>query len=87
MISRVGVPQYEEARSGSAASSAANITQTGLLPAVLDGPVNPGTVFDWTVQPGGHAEGLRGNGRVHTGTPLTPAAPHGTVGQEGRGGC
>jgi hypothetical protein len=53
---------------------------------VLDGTVNPGKVFDWTVQPGGHAEGLRGNGRAHTGT-LDPGCTARDVGQQGRGGC
>jgi RimJ/RimL family protein N-acetyltransferase len=96
VISRVGVPQYEEAPVGFGSLFGRNITLTGgpaparacierLLPAVLDGTVNPGKVFDWTVQPGGHAEGLRGNGRAHTGT-LDPGctARDGWPGREGR---
>ncbi|MCA2211516.1 zinc-binding dehydrogenase [Jidongwangia harbinensis] len=60
VISRVGVPQYEEAPIGFASLFARNITLNGgpapvrayidrLLPAVLDGTVNPGKVFDRTV--------------------------------------
>ncbi len=60
VISRVGVPQYEEAPIGFDSLFGANITLTGgpaparayieqLLPAVLDGTVNPGKVFDQTV--------------------------------------
>ncbi|RLP77947.1 IMP dehydrogenase [Mycetocola tolaasinivorans] len=58
-ISRVGVPQYAEAPAGRVLFSP-NVTLTGgvapvrkyigtLLPAVLDGTVNPGRVFDKTV--------------------------------------
>jgi threonine dehydrogenase-like Zn-dependent dehydrogenase len=57
VISRVGVPQYEEAPVGFGSLFGGNITLTGgpapvrayieqLLPAVLDGTVNPGRVFD-----------------------------------------
>jgi threonine dehydrogenase-like Zn-dependent dehydrogenase len=57
VISRVGVPQYEEAPVGFGSLFGGNITLTGgpapvrayieaLLPAVLDGSVNPGRVFD-----------------------------------------
>jgi threonine dehydrogenase-like Zn-dependent dehydrogenase len=59
-ISRVGVPQYEEAPIGFGSLFGPNITLTGgpapvrayieqLLPAVLDGTVDPGLVFDSTV--------------------------------------
>ncbi|EAP98272.1 putative dehydrogenase [Janibacter sp. HTCC2649] len=58
-ISRVGVPQYDEAPVGWSVFGP-NVTLTGgpapvrayieqLLPAVLDGTVNPGRVFDRTV--------------------------------------
>jgi threonine dehydrogenase-like Zn-dependent dehydrogenase len=60
VISRVGVPQYEEAPVGFGSLFGGNITLTGgpapvrayierLLPAVLDGTVNPGRVFDSVV--------------------------------------
>lgn len=60
VISRVGVPQYEDASVGFGSLFGHNITLTGgpapvrayieqLLPAVLDGTVNPGKVFDRTV--------------------------------------
>ena len=60
VISRVGVPQYEDAPVGFGSLFGHNITLTGgpapvrayiehLLPAVLDGTVNPGKVFDRTV--------------------------------------
>jgi len=60
VISRVGVPQYEEAPVGFDSLFGPNITLTGgpapvrayiehLLPAVLEGTVAPGKVFDWTV--------------------------------------
>lgn len=59
-ISRVGVPQYDEAPVGFASLFGPNITLTGgpaparayleqLLPTVLDGTVQPGKVFDRTV--------------------------------------
>ncbi|MEJ2890288.1 zinc-binding dehydrogenase [Actinomycetospora aeridis] len=59
-ISRVGVPQYEEAPVGFGSLFGGNITLTGgpaptrayidtLLPRVLDGTVDPGKVFDRTV--------------------------------------
>jgi threonine dehydrogenase-like Zn-dependent dehydrogenase len=61
VISRVGVPQYEEAPVGFGSLFGPNVTLTGgpapvrayiehLLPAVLDGTVDPGRVFD-TVLP------------------------------------
>jgi threonine dehydrogenase-like Zn-dependent dehydrogenase len=59
-ISRVGVPQYEQAPVGFGSLFGPNATLTGgpapvrayidrLLPAVLDGTVDPGRVFDSTV--------------------------------------
>ncbi|MFG1911235.1 zinc-binding dehydrogenase [Kribbella sp. NPDC048928] len=69
VISRVGVPQYDEAPIGFGTLFLPNITLTGgpaparayierLLPAVLDGTVNPGKVFDRTIAlddaPGGY---------------------------------
>ncbi|MGM1065112.1 zinc-binding dehydrogenase [Saccharothrix sp. Mg75] len=60
VISRVGVPQYEQAPIGFGSLFGHNITLTGgpapvrayidaLLPAVLDGTVDPGKVFDLTI--------------------------------------
>jgi threonine dehydrogenase-like Zn-dependent dehydrogenase len=60
VISRVGVPQYENAPVGFGSLFGPNVTLTGgpapvrayieqLLPAVLDGTVQPGKVFDHTV--------------------------------------
>ncbi|RKH14707.1 IMP dehydrogenase [Corallococcus sp. CA053C] len=60
VISRVGVPQYEEAPIGFGSLFGPNVTLTGgpapvrayierLLPEVLEGKVNPGKVFDRTV--------------------------------------
>lgn len=60
VISRVGVPQYEDAPIGFGSLFGPNVTLTGgpapvrayierLLPAVLDGSVDPGRVFDRTV--------------------------------------
>jgi threonine dehydrogenase-like Zn-dependent dehydrogenase len=60
VISRVGVPQYEEAPIGFGSLFGHNITLTGgpaparayierLLPGVLEGKVQPGRVFDRTV--------------------------------------
>ena len=60
VISRVGVPQYDEAPVGFGSLFGPNVTLTGgpapvrayidrLLPAVLDGTVVPGRVFDRTV--------------------------------------
>lgn len=60
VISRVGVPQYDDAPVGFGSLFGPNITLTGgpapvrayieeLLPAVLDGTVDPGRVFDLTV--------------------------------------
>jgi len=59
-IARVGVPQYEQAPVGNASLFGRNITLTGgvahvagyverLMPAILDGTVNPGLVFDRTI--------------------------------------
>lgn len=61
VVSRVGAPQYEVAPVGFGSLFRHNITMTGgpapvrayideLLPAVLDGSVNPGRVFDLAVQ-------------------------------------
>ena len=60
VVSRVGVPQYEEANVGFARMFFRSITLTGgvaparayieqLLPGVLDGTIEPGRVFDRTV--------------------------------------
>jgi threonine dehydrogenase-like Zn-dependent dehydrogenase len=60
VISRVGVPQYEEAPVGFASLFGRNVTLTGgpgaqrpyieeLLPDVLEGRIEPGKVFDHTV--------------------------------------
>jgi threonine dehydrogenase-like Zn-dependent dehydrogenase len=69
-ISRVGVPQYEEAPIGSGSLFRHNITLTGgpaparayieeLLPDVLDGTIEPGKVFDQTVELEGVPDGYR----------------------------
>ena len=61
VISRVGVPQYEEAPIGFGSLFGKNATLTGgpapvrayidaALPQVLDGTINPGKVFDRTVR-------------------------------------
>jgi threonine dehydrogenase-like Zn-dependent dehydrogenase len=69
VISRAGVPQYEDAPVGFASLFGGNITLTGgpaptrayideLMPDVLDGTIEPGKVFDSTVDldgvPGGY---------------------------------
>ncbi|AIQ58694.1 alcohol dehydrogenase catalytic domain-containing protein [Paenibacillus borealis] len=70
VISRVGVPQYEEAPVGFASLFGRNITLTGgpaptraymeeLLPDILDGTLEPGRVFDVTVDLDGVPEGYR----------------------------
>ena len=70
VISRVGVPQYEEAPVGFGSLFGRNITLTGgpapvrayieeLLPDVLDGRIEPGKVFDRTVDLDGVPEGYR----------------------------
>ncbi|MFD9498055.1 alcohol dehydrogenase catalytic domain-containing protein [Streptomyces sp. NPDC060035] len=70
VISRVGVPQYEDAAVGFGSLFGPNVTLTGgpapvrayideLLPAVLDGTVDPGRVFDRTVSLDQVAEGYR----------------------------
>jgi threonine dehydrogenase-like Zn-dependent dehydrogenase len=71
VISRVGVPQYEEAPVGFGSLFGKNITLTGgpapvrayleqTIPLVLDGTIDPGKVFDRTVSiddvPAGYAE-------------------------------
>lgn len=70
VISRVGVPQYEEAPVGFGSLFGGNITLTGgpaparayidtLLPAILNGTVRPGKVFDRTVDLDGVPDGYR----------------------------
>jgi threonine dehydrogenase-like Zn-dependent dehydrogenase len=70
VISRVGVPQYEDAPIGFGSMFGPNITLTGgpapvrayietLLPGVLDGTVNPGKVFDQTIGLDGVPAGYR----------------------------
>ena len=70
VISRVGVPQYEEAPIGFGSLFGGNITLTGgpaparayieeLLPDVLDGTIEPGKVFDHTVDLDGVPDGYR----------------------------
>jgi len=70
VISRVGVPQYDEAPIGWGSLFDGNVTLTGgpapvrayietLLPGVLDGTVQPGKVFDRTVDLDGVPEGYR----------------------------
>jgi threonine dehydrogenase-like Zn-dependent dehydrogenase len=70
VISRVGVPQYNDAPVGFPSLFGPNITLTGgpaparayierLLPDVLDGNVDPGKVFDRTVDLDGVPDGYR----------------------------
>jgi threonine dehydrogenase-like Zn-dependent dehydrogenase len=70
VISRVGVPQYEEAPVGMGTLWGRNITLTGgpgaqrpyieeLLPEVLEGRIEPGKVFDRTVGLDGVPDGYR----------------------------
>ena len=70
VISRVGVPQYDEAPVGPGSLWRHNVTLTGgpaaqrsyveeLLPEVLDGRIEPGRVFDRTVDLDGVPEGYR----------------------------
>jgi threonine dehydrogenase-like Zn-dependent dehydrogenase len=70
VISRVGVPQYEEAPVGFGSLFGRNITLTGgpapvrayiaeLLPDVLEGRIEPGRVFDRTVGLDGVPDGYR----------------------------
>ncbi|MBF6451071.1 zinc-binding dehydrogenase [Nocardia aobensis] len=70
VISRVGVPQYKSAPVGFGSLFAPNITLTGgpapvrayiesLLPAVLDGSVEPGKVFDRETELDNIADGYR----------------------------
>jgi threonine dehydrogenase-like Zn-dependent dehydrogenase len=70
VISRVGVPQYEEAPIGFGSLFRGNITLTGgpapvrayieeLLPDVLEGRIEPGRVFDRTVDLDGVPDGYR----------------------------
>lgn len=70
VISRVGVPQYEDAPVGFGSLFGGNVTLTGgpapvrafvepLMPAILDGTVEPGRVFDLTVDLADIASGYR----------------------------
>jgi threonine dehydrogenase-like Zn-dependent dehydrogenase len=70
VLSRVGVPQYEEAPIGFGSLFGRNITLTGgpapvrayieeLLPDVLEGRIEPGKVFDRTVDIDGIPDGYR----------------------------
>ncbi|MNJ42824.1 Sorbitol dehydrogenase [compost metagenome] len=70
VISRVGVPQYDDAPVGFTSLFGRNITLTGgpaptraymneLLPDILDGTVEPGRVFDVTVDLDGVPEGYQ----------------------------
>jgi threonine dehydrogenase-like Zn-dependent dehydrogenase len=70
VISRVGVPQYDQAPVGRASLFLPNITLTGgpaparayierLLPSILDGTVAPGKVFDRTIGLEDVADGYR----------------------------
>ncbi len=70
VISRVGVPQYEDAPIGFGSLFGRNITLTGgpapvrayleeLLPDVLDGRIEPGRVFDRTVSLDEVSDGYR----------------------------
>jgi len=70
VISRVGVPQYEDAPVGWNSLFARNITLTGgpapvrayleqAIPLVLDGTIDPGKVFDRTVTIDGVPEGYQ----------------------------
>jgi threonine dehydrogenase-like Zn-dependent dehydrogenase len=70
VISRVGVPQYEDAPVGFGSLFGPNVTLTGgpaparayietLLPDILDGTVEPGKVFDRTVDLDGVPDGYR----------------------------
>jgi threonine dehydrogenase-like Zn-dependent dehydrogenase len=70
VISRVGVPQYDEAPVGFASLFGRNITLTGgpapvrayleqAIPQVLDGTINPGLVFDRVLPLDQTAEGYR----------------------------
>lgn len=77
VISRVGVPQYEQAPIGFASLFGPNITLTGgpapvrayideLLPAVLEGTVEPGKVFDLTIDLDQTPDGYRAMDRRQT---------------------
>jgi threonine dehydrogenase-like Zn-dependent dehydrogenase len=70
VVSRVGVPQYEQSPTGWGAIFGHNVTLTGgpspvrsyideLLPGVLDGSVEPGLVFDRRLDLADVAEGYR----------------------------
>jgi threonine dehydrogenase-like Zn-dependent dehydrogenase len=84
IISRVGVPQYEDAPVGFGSLFAGNITLTGgpapsraymaqLLPGVLEGAVQPGKVFDTTTPLDEAPEGYRAmDDRKHLKVLLVP---------------
>ncbi|GAB2454660.1 threonine dehydrogenase-like Zn-dependent dehydrogenase [Conyzicola lurida] len=70
VISRVGVPQYEDAPIGFGSLFGKNVTLTGgpapvrayideLLPDILSGKVNPGLVFDQTISLDEAADGYK----------------------------
>jgi threonine dehydrogenase-like Zn-dependent dehydrogenase len=70
VISRVGVPQYEDAPIGFSSLFGGNITLTGgpaparayieeLMPDILEGRIEPGKVFDRTVDLDGVPDGYR----------------------------
>jgi threonine dehydrogenase-like Zn-dependent dehydrogenase len=70
VISRVGVPQYDEAPVGFGSLFSRNITLTGgpapvrayideLLPEVIDGRLNPGKVVDHSINLDGVPDGYR----------------------------
>lgn len=70
IVSRVGVPQYEDAPIGWTSLFAANIRLAGgpapvrayieeLMPEILDGTIQPGKVFDHTVDLDGVPDGYR----------------------------
>ena len=75
VISRVGVPQYEEAPVGFGSLFGPNVTLTGgpapvrayierLLPGVLDGTVEPGQGLRPHHRPRGRRRGVRRHGRA-----------------------
>ena len=87
VISRVGVPQYEDAPIGFASLFGRNIRLAGgpaparayieeLMPDILDGTINPGKVFDATTGPRRRPRRLPGHGRSEE-----PQGPRHTVNQ------
>jgi threonine dehydrogenase-like Zn-dependent dehydrogenase len=70
VISRVGVPQYDDAPIGFPSLFGRNLTLTGgpapvrnyieeLMPDILDGRLDPGRVFDQTIDLGQTPDGYR----------------------------